>query len=164
MFLIISVPAFAVGILIALPVLLFWVAQRLFHRRLSKLNWAVIALVGLVSFVITTSIYVHAIITLDYITSIPSSPLAAEKLKYQKAAISVAFQHSITPPIFQGICTDKPEIICEIGQSYSLRLWDSNLIADGEPIMGGTISSLVSIIVIIFTYRILQKLSVAQAE
>jgi energy-coupling factor transporter transmembrane protein EcfT len=150
-------PAIVLGMFAVLPIWLLWLIQKLLHRQPSKFNWIGIVSVGLFSFMAVLSLYVYSIINIDYIFTIPSSPIAAEKLKYENDAIAEAFQRSIIPPLFQKPCVDKPELVCKLGASYSLKLWDSNLISDGEPFVGGFVSSITSMLFVILGSVVFQK-------
>jgi hypothetical protein len=126
------IPAIGYGLLIGLPVWLYWIIQKLFRRRPSRINLPVIALVGLFSFITVLCIYTYQFIEFEYEMTLVSAPISdyEEKIKYRDDAINEAFRRSITPPVFQENCSNKPEAVCELGKSYSLELWDANYTFD----------------------------------
>jgi len=156
-FLFIILPPVIFGTLTGLLLWLVWLIQKRFGHEPSKLNIVAIIVIGLFSFTVPVILFAHAIIEFDYVISIPSSPIAAEKHLHQDDAISEAFWRSILPPVLQQPCNNKPVLVCELGDSFSLKLWDTHITFDDLPLLAGIISALTSISIIIYEDTIYQK-------
>lgn len=150
-------PAIILGILLGSPVWLYWIIQKVLRFHPSRINSTFIVLVSLLSFVTAFCIYTYEIIKTVYVFTIPSSPIAEEKMKYQDEAINEAFQQSIIPPLFQKICADKPDSVCKLGKDYSLKLWDTNLTDDDVPFLSGLASSFASVLFIMLGNKVFQE-------
>ena len=136
---------------------LFWFIQKILGHEHSKLGKVPAIFIGLIPFITIVIFYTYYIVYLGYVLTIPSSPNETEKIFYQDDAISEAFWHSVLPPSLQQPCINKPALVCELGESYSLKLWDAEITFDDVPLFAGIISLLVSLFVAIYGDFIFQK-------
>lgn len=142
---------------------LFWSIQKILGHGHSKLSKVPAIFIGLIPFITIVVFYTYYIVYLGYVLTIPSSPNETEKIFYQDDVISEAFWHSVLPPSLQQPCINKPALVCELGESYSLKLWDTKITFDDIPIFAGIISSLVSLFVAVFGDFVFQKRKITNA-
>ncbi len=154
-----TVPAIGYGIVLGLPVWLYWIVQKFFKRNAIEINLTSMALLSLFSFVIAVCIYTYEFIEMEYVFSLASapSPVHEEKIKYQNESINEALKQSVIPPSLQRNCYDKPEAVCRLGKDYSLALWDTEFTLEDAPLLGGITSALTSILFVILGKKIFQE-------
>ena len=152
-----TLPPIILGTFIGMLPWLFWFTQKILGHKPSVLNKGFLFFIGLSSFIVSVILHTHAIIKLDYVLTIPSSPIATEKLFYQDEVIPEAFWRSILPPTFQQPCNNNSVIVCELIESYSLDLWDAKITFDDIPLFAGILSLLVSLFVTIYGDFVFQK-------
>jgi len=141
------IPAVIYGSLIALPFVIFILLQKLSHRHFPNLSLFVFCLTSICSFMLVLLSTTRSIIGLMYAITIPSAPNAAEKQRFQSAAIDEATYRSLVPVHFQKPCSKPPDVVCQLGQEYAIDPWNLRDEISRMPVISGLVAAIVSLLI-----------------